>query len=110
MGGYQMMVRSEAIRGRFRNSHEFPEPFIPNEPTHLRLPHQDVFHTFQAGHRVKIQLQNSWFPLVYRNPQTFVENIFLADEEDFISATQRVYRSQKYPSRIEVLVLPGGGG
>jgi hypothetical protein len=110
MGGYQMMVRSEVIRGRFRNSYEFPEPFIPNEPTHLRLPLQDVLHTFRAGHRIMIQLQNSWFPLVDRNPQTFVENIFLADEEDFISATQRVYRSQRYPSRIEVLVLPGGGG
>jgi len=109
MGGYQMMVRSEVIRGRFRNSHEFPEPFIPNEPTHVRLPMQDVLHTFRAGHRVMIQVQNSWFPLVDRNPQTFVENIYLADEEDFISATQRLYRSQRYPSRIEVWVLPVGG-
>jgi predicted acyl esterase len=56
-----------------------------------------------------IQVQSSWFPLVDRNPQTFVENIYLAQEGDFVSATQRVYRSEKYPSRIEVLVLPGGG-
>jgi putative CocE/NonD family hydrolase len=109
MGGYQMMVRSEVIRGRFRNSHEVPEPFVPHEPTHVRLPLQDVLHTFQAGHRIMIQLQNSWFPLVDRNPQTFVENIFLAEEADFVSATQRLYRSEEYPSRIEVGVLPEGG-
>ena len=109
MGGYQMMVRSEVIRGRFRNSHEAPEPFVPDEPTRVRLPLQDVLHTFQAGHRIMIQVQNSWFPLVDRNPQTFVENIFLAEEEDFVSATQRLYRSEEYPSRIEVNVLPGGG-
>ncbi|MCJ7630271.1 MAG: CocE/NonD family hydrolase, partial [Longimicrobiales bacterium] len=109
MGGYQMMVRSEVIRGRFRNSHEVPEPFVPNQPTLVRLPLQDVLHTFQAGHRLMIQVQSSWFPLVDRNPQTFVENIYLAREEDFVSATQRLYRSERYPSKIEVMVLPGGG-
>jgi len=107
MGGYEMMVRSEVIRGRFRNSPEAPEPFVPDEPTRVRLPLQDVFHTFRAGHRIMIQIQSSWFPLVDRNPQTFVENIYLADEDDFVPATQRVYRSERYPSRIEVLVLPG---
>jgi len=107
MGGYEMMVRSEAIRGRFRNSNEFPEPFIPGEPTRVRLPLQDVFHTFRAGHSIMIQVQNSWFPLVDRNPQTFVENIFLAQEEDFISATHRLFRSGDHLSKIEVLVLPG---
>jgi putative CocE/NonD family hydrolase len=109
MGGYEMMVRSEVIRGRFRNSHEAPEPFVPNEPTRIRLPLQDVLHTFRAGHRIQIQVQNSWFPLVDRNPQTFVENIFLAREEDFVSATQRLFRSGDHASRIEVLVLPGSG-
>jgi putative CocE/NonD family hydrolase len=109
MGGYEMMVRSEVIRGRFRNSYEVPEPFIPNEPTRVRLPLQDILHTFMAGHRIQIQVQNSWFPLVDRNPQAFVENIFLAEEEDFVPATQRIYRSPDYPSRIEVLVLPSGG-
>jgi len=107
MGGYEMMVRSEAIRGRFRNSNEFPEPFVPGEPTRVRLPLQDVFHTFRAGHSIMIQVQNSWFPLVDRNPQTFVENIFLAQEEDFISATHRLFRSGDHLSKIEVLVLPG---
>ncbi|MFH1762634.1 MAG: CocE/NonD family hydrolase C-terminal non-catalytic domain-containing protein, partial [Gemmatimonadota bacterium] len=99
----------EVIRGRFRNSPESPEPFVPNEPTLVRLPLQDVLHTFRTGHRVMIQVQSSWFPLVGRNPQTFVENIYLAQEEDFVSATQRVYRSQRYPSKIEVMVVPGGG-
>jgi putative CocE/NonD family hydrolase len=110
MGGYQMMVRSEVIRGRFRNSHEVPEPFVPDQPTRVRLALQDVLHTFQAGHRVMIQLQSSWFPLVDRNPQTFVENIYLAQEDDFVSAAQRLYRSEAHPSKVEVMVLPGGGG
>jgi predicted acyl esterase len=104
------MVRSEVMRGRFRNSPEVPEPFVPGEPTRVRLPLQDVFHTFRAGHRIMIQIQSSWFPLVDRNPQTFVENIYLAEEEDFETATQRVYRSERYPSRIEVRVLPRGSG
>jgi len=108
-GGYQMMVRSEVIRGRFRNSPEHPEPFVPNQPTKVMLPLQDVLHTFQAGHRIMIQVQSSWFPLVDRNPQRYVENIYLAEEEDFMAATQRLYRSEAYPSRIRVGVLPSGG-
>jgi putative CocE/NonD family hydrolase len=110
MGGYEMMVRSEVLRGRFRNSYESPEPFVPNQPTRIRLPLQDVLHTFEAGHRIQIQVQNSWFPLVDRNPQTFVENIFLAEEEDFVEATQRIYRSANRPSGLQVLLLPSEGG
>ncbi|MGD2123017.1 MAG: CocE/NonD family hydrolase, partial [Gemmatimonadota bacterium] len=109
MGGYEMMVRSEVLRGRFRNSYEDPEPFVPNEPTRIRLPLQDALHTFEPGHRIQIQVQNSWFPLVDRNPQTFVENIFLAEEEDFVEATQRIYRSSRRPSGIQVLLLPSDG-
>jgi putative CocE/NonD family hydrolase len=105
LGGYQMMVRSEVLRGRYRNSYEKPEPFVANEPTTVKVPLQDVLHTFQKGHRIMVQVQSSWFPLVDRNPQKFVPNIFLADDKDFIKATQRVYRSQKNPSRIEVNVL-----
>jgi predicted acyl esterase len=110
MGGYQMMVRSEVIRGRFRNSYEVPEPFEPDQPTQVELILQDVLHTFQAGHRIMIQVQNTWFPLVDRNPQTFVENIFLADEEDFVPATQRLYRSRRYSSQIRLGLLEGEGG
>jgi putative CocE/NonD family hydrolase len=106
LGSYQMMVRSEVIRGRYRNSYEKPEPFIANEPTKVALPLQDVLHTFQKGHRIMVQVQSTWFPLVDRNPQKYVPNIFLADAKDFVKATQRVYRNQKNPTRIEVGVLP----
>jgi len=110
MSGYQMMVRSEVIRGRFRNSHEHPEPFEPNDPTKVRLPLQDVLHTFQKGHRIMIQVQSTWFPLVDRNPHNYVENIYRdATEADFVKATQRVYRSPALPSKLEFTVLPAGG-
>ena len=105
MGDYQMMVRSESIRGRFRNSPEHPEPFVPNKPTHVEFELQDVLHTFQKGHRVMVQIQSTWFPLIDRNPQKYVDNIFEADEADFIKATQRVYRSRQHPSRLRVGVL-----
>jgi uncharacterized protein len=105
LGGYQMMVRSEILRGRFRNSYEKPETFTPNEPTAVALELQDVLHTFAKGHRIMVQIQSTWFPLVDRNPQKFVENIFRADEKDFVKATQRVYRSRQQPSRVEVGVL-----
>ena len=78
------MVRSEVIRGRFRNSFEKPEPFEPNEPAQVTLELQDVLHTFRKGHRIMVQVQSTWFPLVDRNPQKFVPNIFQAEESDFI--------------------------
>ncbi len=107
MGGYQMMVRSEVIRGRFRNSYEHPEAFVPNQPTRVAFELQDILHTFQKGHRIMVQIQSTWFPLVDRNPQKYVDNIFQAEQEDFIKATQRVYRSSEHPSRLHVGVLPG---
>lgn len=107
MGGYQMMVRSEVIRGRFRNGYEHPEPFVPGEPTRVPVELQDVLHTFRAGHRIMIQVQSTWFPLVDLNPHRYVDNVFLADEADFIEATQAVYRSRAYPTRLVVGVLPG---
>lgn len=92
MGGYQRMLRSEVIRGRFRNSREKPEPFSPDTPTEVRLELQDLFHTLKPGHRLMIQVQSTWFPLVDRNPQKYVENIYLdAEENDFVKATHRVY-------------------
>ena len=105
LGGYQLMVRSEVIRGRFRNSYEHPEPFVPGEVAEVKLPLQDVLHTFKKGHRIMIQVQSTWFPLIDRNPQTYVDNIFKADEADFIKATHRVYHSGKYASFLEVKVL-----
>ncbi|QDK78234.1 CocE/NonD family hydrolase [Spirosoma sp. KCTC 42546] len=101
LGNYQQMVRSEVMRGRFRNSFEKPEPFKPGEVTDVNFRLQDVLHTFKKGHRVMIQVQSTWFPLIDRNPQTYVDNIFKADEKDFQKATHRVYDS----SVIEVQVL-----
>jgi putative CocE/NonD family hydrolase len=106
MGNYWMMVRSEVFRGRFRDSYEHPEPFEPNRPTRVSFELQDVLHTFQRGHRVMVQIQSTWFPLVDRNPQTWVPNIFKAKEEDFRKATQRVYHSPQHPTRLVVGVLP----
>jgi len=106
MGGYQMMVRSEAIRGRFRESYAQPRPFVPDEPTLVPLVLQDVLHTFEKGHRIMVQIQCTWFPLVDRNPQKYVDNVFLAKESDFIRANQRVYHSKEHPTRLRVGVLP----
>jgi putative CocE/NonD family hydrolase len=104
MAGYQMLVRGEVLRGRFRNSFETPEPFVPNEVTSVRFELPDVAHTFEPGHRVMVQVQNSWFPLVDRNPQKFVD-IYEADEEDFQKATHRIYHDAKRPSSLRVMVL-----
>jgi putative CocE/NonD family hydrolase len=108
LGGYQMMVRSEVLRGRFRNSYSKPEPFEPNQPAHINLDLQDVLHTFPKGHRLMVQVCSSWFPLVDRNPQKYVPNIFQAAEEDFIMATHRVYRSRDRVSALRVGVLAEG--
>ena len=106
MGGYQQLVRGEPMRGKFRNSFEKPEPFVPGVVTAVNFRMPDINHTFRRGHRVMVQVQSSWFPLADRNPQTFV-NIPDAKPEDFRAATQRVYRSGTQASGITVLVLPG---
>jgi len=91
MSNYHLMVRSEVLRGRFRNSFAQPEPFVPNTKTEVDVKLQDVFHTFQKGHRLQVQVQSSWFPLIDLNPQTYVENIFKAKEEDFTTQTHTVF-------------------
>jgi putative CocE/NonD family hydrolase len=103
MGGYQMMVRGEVLRGKFRNSYEDPQPFTPDEITQIRFDIRDINHCFLKGHRIMVQIQSSWFPLVDRNPQTFTD-IYNASEEDFQKATQRVYFSEEDPSYLEVNV------
>jgi hypothetical protein len=105
LDNYHQLVRSEIIRGRFRNSYEHPEPFVPNKVTYVDLPLQDVFHTFKKGHNIQIQIQSTWFPLFDLNPQKYVPNIFKAKKSDFQSATQRVYHTPKYPTSIEVKTL-----
>jgi uncharacterized protein len=110
LGGYQMMVRGDLIRGKFRNSLEKPEPFTPNEPTAVTFTTSDVYHTFLPGHRIMVQVQSTWFPLADLNPQRF-ENIYQAQAGDFQKATQRIYHTAQRPSQVKVLVLaPGGGG
>jgi putative CocE/NonD family hydrolase len=105
MGESQMMVRSEVLRGRYRDSYERPKPFTPGAPTAVRVPLQDVLHTFKKGHRVMVQLQSTWFPLVDRNPQSWVDNIFLARDQDFTAATHTVHRSAARPTHIEITTL-----
>lgn len=106
MGGAQLMVRSEVLRGRFREGYATPKPFVPGAKTRVTVPLQDVLHTFKKGHRIMVQVQCTWFPLVDRNPQTFVPNIFFAKETDFVKATQRVYLGGDQPSVLRVGVLP----
>ncbi|HRG81535.1 MAG TPA: CocE/NonD family hydrolase [Chitinophagaceae bacterium] len=93
MGGYQQLVRSEVFRGRFRNSFEKPEPFVPGQPTDVNVPLQDVLHTFKKGHKIMIQIHSTWFPYIDRNPQKYVDNIYKAEESDFIKSTIKVLGS-----------------
>ncbi len=104
MGGYQMLVRGEVMRGKFRNSYERPEPFVPGKPTLVNVPLPDVCHTFLPGHRIMVQVQSSWFPLVDRNPQSFVD-IYSCDESAFQKATHRVLRSAVHRSVLRVRTL-----
>ncbi|HEX2081399.1 MAG TPA: CocE/NonD family hydrolase C-terminal non-catalytic domain-containing protein, partial [Longimicrobium sp.] len=105
MGGYQQLIRGEPFRGRFRNSPERPEAFVPGQPAKVQFEMPDVHHTFRRGHRIMVQVQSTWFPLVDRNPQTFVD-IFRATEADFVKATQRVFRSSALPSAVTFRVMP----
>ena len=100
-------MRGDVFRGKFRNSFEKPEPFEPGKVTKIEFTLPDVCHTFRRGHRVMVQVQSSWFPLVDRNPQTFV-NIPTATPEDFRKATHRVYRGGDRSSALTVQLLKQG--
>lgn len=103
MAGYQMLVRGEVMRGRFRKSSEKPEAFTPNKVEQVRFYLPDIAHTFKKGHKIMVQIQSSWFPLVDRNPQKFV-NIYEASDNDFQPAAIKIYHDAKYPSSIVVPV------
>ena len=105
MSGYQLMIAGDVLRGRFRNSLESPEPIKPNAivPYKIGFPAND--HVFKRGHKIMVQVQSSWFPVIDRNPQKFVPNIFLAKEADFQKATQRIYRSGQQASYIALPVM-----
>jgi len=105
LSNYHLMVRSESMRGRYREGFDNPKPFVPNKVTDVDFRLQDVYHTFKKGHKIQIQIQSTWFPLIDRNPQKYVENIFKADESDFIKSTHRVFSASENATAIEVQIL-----
>jgi putative CocE/NonD family hydrolase len=104
LAGYEQMVRSEAMRGKFRNGFDKPMPFVPGKVTPVNFELQDVLHTFKAGHRIMVQVQSTWFPLIDRNTQVF-EDIMKAKEGDFQKATHKIYTSKDHPSFLKVRVM-----
>jgi len=104
MAGFQRLVRAEVMRGKFRNSYEKPEPFSPNKISEVKFALNDVAHTFKKGHKIMVQVQSSWFPLVDINPQKFMR-IPDAEESDFIKVTIRIYHDGMHNSKIVLTVL-----
>ncbi len=106
MSGYQRMIRSEVLRGRYRDgAYDAPRPFAPKRATQVRVPMQDVLHTFKAGHRLMIQIHSTWFPMVDKNPQRWVQNIFTATDGDFKAAKHTVFHDARHPSKLTIGVL-----
>jgi putative CocE/NonD family hydrolase len=105
LSGWQLMVSNDVFRARFRDSFEKPKALTPNQVTPLKIDLHTQNYTFRQGHRIMVQVQSSWFPLIDRNPQTFVPNIFEARASDYRKATQSVYRSARYPSHVTVSVV-----
>jgi hypothetical protein len=108
MGDYQMLIRGEIMRGRYRDSFENPKAFEPNKIVKIKFDLQDIDHTFLKGHKIMIQIQSSWFPFFDRNPQSFVNNIYEAEQNDFQKAFNRVYHSTEYPSALHLKILQEG--
>jgi hypothetical protein len=108
LSGFELMISDEIFRGRFRNSFEKPQPLTPGEVTPFTIDLHTANHVFKKGHRIMVQVQSTWFPVYDRNPQKFVPNIFEAKEADYQRATQHIYRSKRYPSSVEVSILPAG--
>lgn len=103
MGGYQLLIRGEIMRAKFRNSFTNPEPMEPGKPTEVKWDVEDINHTFLKGHRIMVQVQSTWFPLNDRNPGKFMD-IYKANEADFHKETNKVYFSPEYPSHVDVKV------
>jgi len=104
MAGYQMLVRGEIMRGKFRHSFEKPEPFTPDKTETVKYELPDVAHTFKKGHRLMIQIQSSWFPIFDRNPQQFLD-IYHCDDKDFISCDIKVMHQADAASHIILPVM-----
>jgi putative CocE/NonD family hydrolase len=106
LGGYELMVAHEIMRGRYRKSFSNPEPIQPNVPTEFTVDLHQQSHTFKKGHRFMVQIQSTWFPAYDRNPQTWVKNIFQAKAVDFQAKTHRIWHTPSQPSRVDVTVVP----
>ncbi|HEX5438827.1 MAG TPA: CocE/NonD family hydrolase [Gemmatimonadaceae bacterium] len=105
LSGYELMVANDVFRGRFRKSFQKPVPFVPGKVTPITIDLHTQDYRFEKGHRIMVQVQSTWFPLIDRNPQTFVPNIFTAKASDYQAATIHVYRSARWPSSVEVHVV-----
>ena len=105
MGGYQMLLAGEVLRGKFRNSFEEPSPLVPDEITKIEFDLRDKYHRFRKGHKIMVQVQGTWFPVIDRNPHRFMD-IYHADQGDFRKATQRIHRAGRRGSHLKVGVLP----
>ena len=106
MNGYELPIAMEIRRGRYNSSYEHPRPLVPNTPIEWRIPLRDRDHVFLKGHRLMVQVQSTWFPLIDRNPQRFVPSIYQATASDFVKATQRVYSTPSLPSHLVLPVVP----
>ena len=105
MSGYEFPVTMEVFRGRFRKSFEKPIPFVPNKPEEIVIDLHQINHIFLKGHKMMIQIQSTWFPIIDRNPQKFVPNIFEAKSTDFIKATETVYWNKNLSTYLELPVM-----
>ena len=106
LNGYQLPIAMEVRRGRYLTSYEHPRPLKPNRPVQWKIPLRDRDHVFLKGHRLMVQVQSTWFPLIDRNPQKFVPSIYQAKAADYVKATQRVYCTPALPSHIVLPVVP----
>ena len=110
MGGYQLMIAGDVVRGRYHKSIERPEPLVADAVVKYEIPFPANDHVFRKGHRIMVHVQSTWFPVIDRNPQRFVPNIFAASDADFRRATQRIYRSGQRASHIALPTVSGKPG
>src|ERR1700741_785131 len=108
LNGYELPIAMEVRRGRYLTSYEKPHPLTPNKPTQWNIPLRDHDHVFLKGHRIMVQIQSTWFPVIDRNPQKFVPSIYQASARDFVPATQRIYCSTTMASHLVLPVMPEG--
>ena len=105
LGGYELMIANDVFRARFRRSFERPEPMVPGQVTPVTIDLHTQSYRFKKGHKIMVQVQSSWFPVIDRNPQTWVANIFEAKESDYKAQTHRIWRTQGFPSRVEISTI-----